>query len=132
MSKFDGSRVQTSRKDSAVENCIVRRRVDTEGNAFTTYEIMEEQAQLLFDAVGGLKRRNTAMNPDNTVRVKELVAEGKSRQEIQEAMGISAGTARKLLTAAGVEQRHYKRVLTDDNVRLAIKVTGGYDISKKS
>lgn len=132
MSNFDGSRVLTSRKDSAVDNCIVRRRIAADGTRFTTYEVTEEQAALLFNTPGGLKRRDTVVNADNTARVKELLADGANRAQIQEALGVSAGTVRRLLATAGVSQRKYRRMLTDDNVRLAIKVTGGYDISKKS
>lgn len=132
MSMFEGSRVLTSRKDSAVDDCIVRRRIAADGTRFTTYEVTEAQAALLFNTPGGLKRRDMVVNADNTAIVKDLLENGASRAQIQAALNVSAGTVRRLLSKAGVSQRKYQRMLTDENVRKAIKVTGGYDISKKS
>jgi hypothetical protein len=128
---FHGSTVVSTRKSSGIEGAIVRRRLMPDGSRRTTYEIDESQAEKLLAMTGGLKRRHTAINPDNIAKAKALAEAGKPRKEAEGEMGVSSGTYRRLLQAAGVETRTYTPVLTEDNVLRALKVTVKYDIRNR-
>ncbi len=128
---FHGSTVVSTRKDGAIEGAIVRRRQAADGSRFTTYEIDEGMAEKLLDMPGGLKRRNTAINPDNVTEAVRLHTAGTDRKAAEAALGVSSGTYRRLLLAGGVDTRRYTAVLTDENVEKALKATVKYNITKR-
>jgi hypothetical protein len=130
-SAFVGSTVISTRRDSAIEGCILRRRQLADGSRVTTGEVSEGMIELLLKTPGGLIRRNTAVNPDAVARAVELFNSGKPRKECEKEMGVGAGTFRRLLAEGGVTSRKYTAVLTDENVVKAVRVAAHYDLTKR-
>jgi hypothetical protein len=128
---FANSTVISTRRDSSIPGVVLRRRQAADGTRFTTAEVSEAMLELLLSTPGGLKRRNTAINPENIAKAVELSKSGKTRAEQEAEMGVSAGTFRRLLAAAGVDSRKYNPVLTDENVTKAVAISVRYDLGKR-
>lgn len=129
---FAGTTVVSTRKDSGIDGVILRRRKATDGTRFTTAEVPEAMLELLLTVPGGLKRNNTAINPDNVTRAKALHDAGTPRAEAEKQLGVASGTYRRLLAAAGVELRKYTNVLTEDNIQKALRVSVKYNFAERS
>lgn len=128
---FAGSTVLSTRRDSAIEGCIMRRRKLADGTRVTTGEVSEAMIELLLKTPGGLVRRNTALNPDMIAKAVELHNAGRPRKEAEKELGISAATYRRLLAEGGVTSRKYNAILTDANVERAVRVAAHYDLTKR-
>jgi hypothetical protein len=128
---FADSTVISTRRDGAIEGCIMRRRKLADGTRVTTGEVSEAMIELLLKTPGGLVRRNTALNPDMIAKAVELHTAGRPRKEAEAELGISAATYRRLLAEGGVTSRKYNAILTDANVERAVRIAAHYDLTKR-
>jgi predicted DNA-binding protein (UPF0251 family) len=129
---FQGSTVISTRRDSAIEGVVMRRRKLADGSRVTTAEVSEAMLELLLKTPGGLVRRNTALNPDMIAKAVALHAAGKPRKEAETELGVGAGTYRRLLAEGGVNGRKYTAILTTDNVERAVRVAARFDLTKRN